>query len=50
MLKTLAIIFRGTASHAAEDLADRNALLILDQPIRDAAASPDRVRIDRGKE
>jgi phage shock protein A len=44
MLKTLMLIFRGTAAQAAEDLADRNALLILDQHIRDGAAGLDRAR------
>jgi phage shock protein A len=44
MLKTLTLILRGTSAQAAEDLADRNALLILDQHIRDAAAGLDRAR------
>jgi phage shock protein A len=44
MLKTLTLIFRGTSAQAVEDLADRNALLILDQHIRDAAAGLDRAR------
>jgi phage shock protein A len=44
MLKTLTLIFRGTTARAAEDLADRNALLILDTHIRDAAAGLDRAR------
>lgn len=44
MLKTLTLIFRGTSAQAAEDLADRNALLILDQHIRDAATGLDRAR------
>ncbi len=44
MLKTLTLILRGTSAQAAEDLVDRNALLILDQHIRDAAAGLDRAR------
>jgi phage shock protein A len=44
MLKTLTLIFRGASAQAGEDLADRNALLILDQHIRDAAAGLDRAR------
>jgi phage shock protein A len=44
MLKTLTLIFRGTSAQAAEDLADRNALLILDQHIRDSGAALDRAR------
>lgn len=43
MLKTFITIFRGQAASAA-DLADANALLILDQHIRDAAAGLDRAR------
>ena len=38
MLKTLNTLFRGASATAAEDLADRNALPILDQQIRDVAA------------
>ena len=38
MLKTLSTLLRGASAAAAEDLADRNALLILDQQIREAAA------------
>src|SRR5258708_33079995 len=44
MLKTFITIFRGQAAHAAEELADANALVILDQHIRDAAAGLDRAR------
>lgn len=44
MLKTLTLILRGTSAQAAEDLADKNALLILDQHIRDAGAGLDRAR------
>ena len=38
MFKTMSILLRGASAAAAEDLADRNALLILDQQIREAAA------------
>ena len=38
MLKTLSTLLRGASAAAAEDLADRNALLILDQQIREVAA------------
>jgi phage shock protein A len=44
MLKTLTLIFRGATAKADEDLADRNALLILDTHIRDAAAGLERAR------
>jgi phage shock protein A len=44
MLKTLTLIFRGAAAQASEDFADKNALLILDQHIRDAAGGLDRAR------
>jgi phage shock protein A len=44
MLKTLTLIFRGTTARAAEDLADRNALLILDTHVRDSAAGLERAR------
>src|SRR5262245_26968637 len=44
MLKTIVTLFRGSAARAAEELADRNALLILDQQIRDSATSLDRAR------
>jgi phage shock protein A len=44
MLKTLTLILRGTSAQAAEDLADKNALLILDQHVRDAGAGLDRAR------
>ncbi len=36
MFKTVITLVRGRASAAAEDLADRNALLILDQQMRDS--------------
>ena len=38
MLKTLNTLFRGAAAAAEEDLADRNALPILEQQIRDVVA------------
>ena len=44
MLKTFVTIFRGHAARAEEDFADANALIILDQHIRDAAAGLDRAR------
>jgi hypothetical protein len=37
MFKSLITLFRGAASAAEEEFVDRNALLILDQQIRDAA-------------
>jgi phage shock protein A len=39
MFKTLTTLFRGAAAKAEEDFADRHALLILDQQIRDAASA-----------
>src|SRR4051812_6585810 len=39
MLKTLVTLARGAAAAAEEEFADRSALLILDQQIRDAAAA-----------
>ena len=39
MLKTVVTLLRGSASAAAEELADRNALLLLDQQMRDAQTS-----------
>jgi phage shock protein A len=44
MLKTFVTIFRGQAARAAEELADANAFVILDQHIRDAAAGLERAR------
>jgi phage shock protein A len=44
MFKILFALARGTAAAAEEEVADRSALLILDQQIRDAAAA-----VDRGK-
>ncbi len=38
MFNTISTLLRGAGAAAAEDLADRNALLILDQQIRDVAA------------
>jgi phage shock protein A len=39
MLKTFITLVRGASAAAEENLADRSALLILDQQIRDAAAA-----------
>jgi phage shock protein A len=39
MLKTFLTLVRGAAAAAEEDVADRSALVILDQQIRDAAAA-----------
>ena len=39
MFKTIVTLMRGSAAAAAEDLADANALLILDQQMRDARGS-----------
>ncbi len=39
MLKTMITLLRGSAAAAGEEFADRNALLILDQQIRDASAA-----------
>jgi phage shock protein A len=44
MFKTLVTLFRGAAAAAEEEIVDRNALLILDQQIRDAAGA-----LQRGK-
>ncbi|HEV1999014.1 MAG TPA: PspA/IM30 family protein [Xanthobacteraceae bacterium] len=44
MFKTLITLFRGAAAAAEEEIVDRNALLILDQQIRDAAGA-----VERGK-
>ena len=38
MFKVINTLLRGASAAAAEDLADRNALLILDQQLRDVAA------------
>ncbi len=42
MIKTLVTLVRGSAAASAEELADRHALLILDQQMRDARAGLDR--------
>ena len=44
MLKLLQILARGNAARATEDLYDRNALLILDQQIRETRAALERSR------
>jgi len=44
MFKTLVTLMRGTSARATEMIEDQNALLILDQQIRDAAAALDRAR------
>jgi phage shock protein A len=44
MLKTLITLIRGSAAAAEQELADRTALLVLDQQIRDAAGALDRGR------
>jgi phage shock protein A len=44
MFKTIVTLMRGTSARAAEMLEDQNALLILDQQIRDAATALDRAR------
>ena len=44
MLKTLVTLIRGGIAAAEEDVADRSALLILDQQIRDGAAATERAR------
>src|SRR5882672_6678104 len=42
MFKTIFTLMRGAAARAEEQVADRSALLILDQQIRDAAAAIER--------
>jgi phage shock protein A len=44
MFKTVLTLFRGGAAVAAEELEDRNALLILDQQMRDAATAVERAK------
>ena len=44
MFKTLFLLIRGSAASAAEELADRNALLILDQQMREASAAIERAK------
>ena len=39
MIKTIVTLMRGSAAASAEELADRHALLILDQQMRDSQAS-----------
>jgi phage shock protein A len=42
VFKTLFVLMRGRAASAAEEIADRNALLILDQQMREAGAAIER--------
>lgn len=42
MFKTMFTLIRGAAARAEEEVADRSALMILDQQIRDAAAAIER--------
>jgi phage shock protein A len=44
MFKTVLTLFRGSVAAAGEELEGRNALLILDQQMRDAAAAVDRAK------
>jgi phage shock protein A len=44
MFKLLLTLVRGQAARAEEDFADRNAMLILEQQIRDSATGLDRAR------
>ena len=44
MLKTIVTLVRGATFRAEEEFADRSALLILDQQIRDAAAGIERAK------
>ena len=44
MFKTVVTLMRGSAAAAAEDLADRNALLVLDQQMRDATSTLNRAQ------
>src|ERR1700746_24046 len=44
MLKTLITLVRGRTVAIAEEVADQNALLILDQQMRDATAALDRAK------
>jgi phage shock protein A len=44
MLKTLVTLVRGATFRAEEEFADRSALLILDQQIRDSAAGIERAK------
>ena len=44
MFKTVLTLFRGSVAVAGEELEGRNALLILDQQMRDAAAPVERAK------
>src|SRR5438132_5085742 len=44
MFKTFVTLMRGAAARAEEEVADRSALLILDQQIRDSAAAIERAK------
>jgi phage shock protein A len=44
MIKTILTLFRGSVAFAGEELEGRNALLILDQQMRDAAAAVERAK------
>ncbi|MDO9298426.1 PspA/IM30 family protein [Bradyrhizobium sp.] len=44
MFKTVLTLFRGSVAVAGEELEGRNALLILDQQMRDAASAVDRAK------
>jgi phage shock protein A len=44
MFKTLVTLVRGKAAAAGEDITDRNALIILDQQMRDAGAALERAK------
>jgi phage shock protein A len=44
MFKTILTLFRGSVAAAGEELEGRNALLILDQQMRDAAAGVERAK------
>src|ERR1700736_4525234 len=44
MIKTVLTLFRGTMAAAEEELEGGNALLILDQQMRDAAAAVERAK------
>jgi phage shock protein A len=44
MFKTVLTLFRGSVTVAGEELEGRNALLILDQQMRDAAAAVERAK------
>ena len=44
MLKTIVTLMRGSAAAAAEEVADRHALVILDQQMRDAGSALERAK------